>query len=131
MQGLLRVERCECANVCLTHQVHPMVQHQVVEQYKRQIFDHRGGSGGQSLKEELMKLSRRVTERIPNNLGQDMTCDARAPIFRYVLRASRCLNQVRRDASADRVRVRRHDRSVGRESLKFGCRALHDKREQS
>jgi hypothetical protein len=49
---------------------------QVIEQYKRQIFDHRGGSGGQSLKEELMKLLRRVDERIPHSLAQDMTCTA-------------------------------------------------------
>jgi hypothetical protein len=52
--------------------------HQVIEQYKRQIFDHRVGSGGQCLKEELMKLSRRVDEQIPHSLGQDMTFAARA-----------------------------------------------------
>jgi hypothetical protein len=52
---------------------------QVIEQYKRQIFDHRGGFGGQSLKEELMKLLRRVDERIPHSLAQDMTCSVSFP----------------------------------------------------
>jgi len=75
-------------------------QHQVVEQYKRHIF---GGSGGQSLKEELMKLSRRVTERIPFSLGQDMTCAALA--FNLVIFDCFCTDialprQVRGDASA-------------------------------
>ncbi len=62
---------------------------QVIEQYKRQIFDQRAGCGGQSLKEELMKLSRRVDEQIPHGLGQDMTCACAAltPEYLYALTA--------------------------------------------
>jgi hypothetical protein len=52
----------------------PYSEPKVIEQYKRQIFDQRAGCGGQSLKEELMKLSRRADEQIPHGLGQDMTC---------------------------------------------------------
>jgi hypothetical protein len=60
------------------------VLHQVIEQYKRQIFDLRGGSGGQSLKEELIKLLRRVDERIPHSLGQDMTFVLSLPAYSFM-----------------------------------------------
>jgi hypothetical protein len=70
---------CNCAFKC--------GMHQVIEQYKRQIFDHRVGSGGQCLKEELMKLSRRVDEQIPHSLGQDMTFAARV---QNLLHSSSC-----------------------------------------
>ena len=68
------VKRCSSLSSFCSKILTSSVVHQVIEQYKRQIFDLRGGSGGQSLKEELIKLLRRVDERIPHSLGQDMTC---------------------------------------------------------
>jgi hypothetical protein len=67
------------------------VLHQVIEQYKRQIFDLRGGSGGQSLKEELIKLLRRVDERIPHSLGQDMTFVLSRPVYSFMKQCARWL----------------------------------------